>query len=81
MYQINGSSLVKILISSTTWNGEDTTRTQGSLLCVYFVIPDSKIHEANVGPTWGRQDQGGPNVGHMNITIWDVMTTTCGATS
>ena len=33
--------------------------------------PDSKIHVANVGPTWGRQDPGGPHVGHTNLAIWD----------
>ena len=32
-------------------------------------LPDSKIHEANVGPTWGHQDPGGPHVGHMNYAI------------
>ena len=25
---------------------------------------------AYMGPTWGRQDQGGPNVGHVNLAIW-----------
>ena len=24
-----------------------------------------------MGPTWGRQDPGGPHVGHMNFAIWD----------
>ena len=36
-------------------------------------IPDSKVHGANVGPTWGRQDPGGPHVGPMNFAIWDVL--------
>ena len=35
-------------------------------------IPESKVHEANMGPIWGRQDPGGPNVGPMNFAIWDV---------
>ena len=35
-------------------------------------IPDSKIHGANMGPTWGRQDPGGAHVGHVNLAIWDV---------
>ena len=35
------------------------------------VIPDIKVHGANMGPTWGRQDPGGPHVGHMNLAIWD----------
>ena len=32
--------------------------------------PDSKVHGANMGPIWGRQDPGGPHVGHMNFPIW-----------
>ena len=35
--------------------------------------PDSKVRGANVGPTWGRQDPGGPHVGHMNFAIWDTV--------
>ena len=26
-----------------------------------------------MGPTWGRQDPGGPHVGPMNLAIWDGM--------
>ena len=29
------------------------------------------IHGADMGPIWGRQDQGGPHVGSMNFAIWD----------
>ena len=32
--------------------------------------PDSKVHGANMGPTWDRQDPGGPDVGPMKIAIW-----------
>ena len=32
--------------------------------------PDSKVHGVNMGPIWGRQDPGGPNVGPMNFAIW-----------
>ena len=32
--------------------------------------PDSKVHGANMGPIWGRQDPGGPHVGPMNRAIW-----------
>ena len=31
---------------------------------------DRKFHGANMGPTWGRQDPGGPHVGPMNFAIW-----------
>ena len=29
-----------------------------------------KVHGANMGPIWGRQDPGGPHVGPMNLAIW-----------
>ena len=35
--------------------------------------PDSKVHEACMGPTWGRQDPGGTHVGPMNIAIRECM--------
>ena len=31
--------------------------------------PDSKVHEANMGPFWGRQDPGGPHSGPMNFAM------------
>ena len=33
-------------------------------------FPDSKVHGANMGPIWGRQDPGGPHVDPMNLAIW-----------
>ena len=30
-------------------------------------IPDSKVYGANMGPTWGRQDPGGPHVGPWTL--------------
>ena len=30
---------------------------------------DRKVHAANMGPIWGRQDTGGPNVCPMNSAI------------
>ena len=33
------------------------------------IYPDSKVHGANMGPIWGRQDPGGPHVGPMNFAI------------
>ena len=35
-------------------------------------VPDSKVHGANMGFIWGRQDPGGPHVGPRNFAIWDV---------
>ena len=34
------------------------------------VSPDSKVHGANVGPIWGRQDPSGPYVGPMHFVVW-----------
>ena len=34
-------------------------------------IPDSKVHEANMGPTWVLSAPDGPHVGPMNFAIWD----------
>ena len=34
------------------------------------MFPDSKVHGANMGPTWGRQDPGGPHVGPVKLYIW-----------
>ena len=36
------------------------------------VLPDSKVHGAIMGPTWGRQDPVGPHIGHINLAIWVV---------
>ena len=44
--------------------------------CCYYAVQnnkiflDSKVHGANMGPIWGREDPGGPHVGPMNFTIW-----------
>ena len=32
--------------------------------------PDSKVHGAYMGPTWGRQDPGGPHVVPIIPIIW-----------
>ena len=31
---------------------------------------DSKVHGANMGPIWGRQEPGGPHVGPTNPAMW-----------
>ena len=33
-------------------------------------LPEIKVHGANMGPIWGRQDPGGPHVGPMNFANW-----------
>ena len=34
-------------------------------------VPDSKVHGANIGPTWVLSAPDGPHVGPMNLAIWD----------
>ena len=34
------------------------------------IDPDSKVHGANVGPTWVLLSPGGPHVGPMNLANW-----------
>ena len=38
-----------------------------------MMVPNSKVHGANMGPIWGRQDPGGPHVGPMNFAILGVI--------
>ena len=38
--------------------------------------PDSKVHGANMGPTWVLSAPYGPHVGPMNLAIRDMMTRT-----
>ena len=37
---------------------------------VLLIYPESKVHVANMGSIWGRQDPGGPHVGPLNFAIW-----------
>ena len=41
----------------------------------YMTTPDSKVHGANMGPIWGRQDPGGPLVGPMNFSTSEPFST------
>ena len=38
--------------------------------CGLIYFPDSKVYVADMGPTWGPQDPGGPHVGPINLAIW-----------
>ena len=38
-----------------------------------YQFPDSKVHGANMGPVWGRQDPCWPQVGPMNFAIWVIL--------
>ena len=40
-------------------------------LLLLIVVPDSKVHVANIGPTRVLSAPGGTNVGHMNLAMWE----------
>ena len=50
--------------------GGDPTATGGEITDRNLLFPDSKVHAANMGPTWGQQDPGGPHMGHVNLASW-----------
>ena len=57
----------KIQILDGSYNGLPTVCHQA----IIWTNPDNKAHGANMGPIRGRQDTGGPHVGHMNFAIWE----------
>ena len=54
------------MIHGSFWNG-----LKISLFQVPNSFPGSKVHGANMGPTWGRQDPGGPHIGPVNFAVWE----------
>ena len=70
---------VKIWSCVMFWGSDFGTRKLFYLGCdsvswpQYQNVPDSKVHGSSMGPIWGRQDPGGPNVGPMNFAIWSVI--------
>ena len=66
----------KIFCWQLHFNGKFTllhaiTNHQITIFYVFHNNPDSKVHGANMGAIWGRQDPGGPHVGPMNFAIWE----------
>ena len=70
-FQSCGHDLIMLCsaLSTTCWG---LSQTNTILKTTYSNNPDSKVHGANMGPTWGRQDPGGPHVGPINFAIWEV---------
>ena len=62
------------------WQATNWTQYDQMLIYVtrpqWVNSPDSKVHGANMGPIWGRQDPVGPHVGPMNFAIWVISTST-----
>ena len=55
------------------WTNADllSMRPLGSYLCEIWTIPDTKVHGANMRPTWVLPAPDGPHVGPMNLVIRD----------
>ena len=50
---------------------EQTVEQTIERLVTWDAIPDNKDHGANMAPTWVLSDPGRPQVGPMNLAIWD----------
>ena len=50
------------------WCFQDFTGTRRHFV---YDTPHSKVHGANLGPIWGRQDPVGPHIGPIIFAIWD----------
>ena len=81
--RIYGAVISLSIYTQPWWNGISNVRGSIDWRDYYITLPrqhwsygsalyynDSKFHGANVGPTWGRQDPGGPHVCHTNLAIW-----------
>ena len=47
--------------------------TINGLLAKFITIADSKVHGANMGPTWVLSAPDGPHIGPMNLAIRDAV--------
>ena len=47
------------------------------LIWIRWYFPDSKVHGANMGPTWVLSAPDGPHVGPLNLAIRVVYVTSC----
>ena len=54
------------------WNTPNNIVTESFCWWCVPSIPDSKLHGANMGPTWVLSAPDGPRVGPMNLVIRDV---------
>ena len=64
------------LLRISNLHGLCSVCTGTNRLYIYIVmetaIPDSKVHVANMGPTWVLPAPDGPHVGPMNLAIKDL---------
>ena len=59
---VNALEILQSCTKPSIWNW---------LGCRPLANPDTKVHGAYMGHTWGRQDPGGSHVGPVILAIWD----------
>ena len=81
MYCINVSNVIAVLLDV-----HHQYEQCHSYMCPFMysinvdnVTPDSKVHGANMGPTWVLSAPDGPHVGPMNLAIRDSCVSPCTA--
>ena len=57
------------LLHHRHWNIWGLIQYKDVFLPVSKTYPDTKVHVANMGHTWGWEDPGGPHVGPINFAI------------
>ena len=60
---LGNMEIFAFFIISPHWEGAGSSNSRRKRHTSIYNNPDSKIHRANVGPIWGRQDPFGPHVG------------------
>ena len=58
------------MINGFLSQGDSIAESVSMSWCHHVIDPDSKVHGANMGPTWVLSAPGGPHVGPMNLAIW-----------
>ena len=61
-----------VLNTKLSWLGFETSWRLSGITVLDDGLPDSKVHGANMGPTWVLSSPGGPHVGPMNLAIWAI---------
>ena len=63
-----------LIINDDLWCSPKSNFTAGTRILhqniLGGVVPDSKVHGANMGPTWVLSAPPGPHIGPMNFAIW-----------
>ena len=70
---IQGVILVVPAYTACTVSAGVAGRNTSSVGIKSMITPGSKVHGANMGPMWDRQDPGVSHIGLMILAIWDDM--------